>query len=91
VDDAAYGHHADVLVQGDDAYLFYFTHPNEKSINERTPEGLIPYTYRRTSLQVARLHIKDGVLTCDRDAEYDFALTPPVRDICDASATGLQI
>lgn len=86
VDDAAYGHHADVLVQGDDAYLFYFTHPHEKSIDARTAEGLIPYAYRRTSLQVARLHVVDGVLTCDRDEAYEFVLRSPDKDIWVAGA-----
>ena len=73
-DDAAFGHHADVLVQGDAAYLLYFTHPNEKRIDERTAEGVIPYAYRRTSLQVARLRYDAGTLTCDRDEAFDFHL-----------------
>ena len=48
--------------------------PNEKRIDQRTAEGVIPYAYRRTSLQVARLRYDAGTLTCDRDEAFDFHL-----------------
>lgn len=77
-DDGAKGHHADVLVQGDDAYLFYFTHPGEKDAQQVTATGVTPYSYRRTSLQVAQLQLHNGKVICDRDAAFDFALTAPL-------------
>lgn len=72
-DDAAFGLHADVVVTGeDDAYIFYFTHPGRDG---RLPERT--YAERRTSIQVARLHVEDGVLICDRDEPVTGAFLPP--------------
>jgi hypothetical protein len=64
-DDGALGHHADVLVQGKNAFVFYFTHP------ENT---------KRSSLQVAQLEFKAGQLICDRDKPFDLILAPGVED-----------
>ncbi len=65
-DDGVIGGHPDVVISGDRAYLFYFTHPG------RTPEAraakLDGAEQRRSSLQVVELFEKDGVLSCDRDA-----------------------
>ena len=58
-DDGVEGHHAFLLAAGDDAFIFYFTHPDKN---------------RRSSIQVAPLTIVDGKLTCDRDAEFEFDL-----------------
>jgi hypothetical protein len=66
-DDGAYGHHADVLVQGERAFIFYFTHPGEDGIESG-------YERFRTSLQVAELEIEGGKLICDRDREFNFVL-----------------
>lgn len=63
-----------MLVQGEQAYLFYFTHPEV--------EGMAPadfvwtYATRRTSLQVARLELVDGRPVCDRDQPFDLRLLP---------------
>jgi len=61
-DDGVIGGHPDVVVHGDRAYVFYFTHPG------RTP-GVTADTYaqRRSSLQVAELIFRDGKITCDRN------------------------
>jgi|GEM_PF-327545 len=71
-DDRVIGGHADVVVSGDRAYLFYFTHP------ERTPEGLRAggLGLRRSSLQVVELFEKGGVLRCDRNAPTHVELLP---------------
>lgn len=61
-DDNALGHHADVLVQGEEAYIFYFTHPHDDSF---------------TAIQTARLTANGGVLSCNRDEEFDFLLKAP--------------
>jgi hypothetical protein len=71
-DDAAIGHHADVVVTGEDAaYIFYFTHPGR---NRRLPDP--NYAERRSAIHVARLHVNDGVLTCDRDERVTEAFLP---------------
>ncbi|WP_055524578.1 hypothetical protein [Streptomyces graminilatus] len=70
-DDGGFGYHADVVVQGETAYVFYFTHP------DRTPEtGEADYAYRRSSLQVAALRVTAGRLTCDRDEPVELGLAP---------------
>jgi len=75
-EDGVKGGHADVLVQGDDAYIFYFTHP------ERKPSAPLPnpetYATRRSSIQVARLELKNGSMVCDRNAQVPFQLKPAV-------------
>ncbi|MBD0831569.1 family 43 glycosylhydrolase [Aestuariibaculum sediminum] len=63
-DDQVIGGHPDVVVRGEKAYVFYFTHPG------RTPEnkGKDTYDTRRTSIQVAELKYVDGNIICDRNA-----------------------
>ncbi|TVR45660.1 MAG: alpha-N-arabinofuranosidase [Puniceicoccaceae bacterium] len=69
-DDQAVGRHADVVVSGERAFVFYFTHPHDR--HERPyPED------RRSSIQVAELGFCDGWLTCDRDAPARVLLRPP--------------
>ncbi|MEK3912815.1 family 43 glycosylhydrolase [Paenibacillus sp. FSL H7-0331] len=71
-DDQAIGLHADVVVQGEHAFIFYFTHPERKPGQpERT------YQDRRTSIQVAKLTVNDGRLICDRNAPFDFRMMAP--------------
>ncbi len=62
-DDQVKGGHADVVVSGDRAFLFYFTHPGRRGADERKdgPEQ------RRSSIQVVELGYADGRLTADRD------------------------
>jgi hypothetical protein len=71
-DDHAIGLHADVVVQGEEAFIFYFTHP------DRIP-GQIEHTYkeRRSSIQVAKLEIKAGKLVCNRDQPFELRLHEP--------------
>ena len=67
-DDVA-GNHCDVVVRGDHAYIYYFTHlARFRGQQPREPreEGLSPFT---TFIQVAELCCEDGLtLSCDRDA-----------------------
>lgn len=65
-DDAVNGGHACVVVAGDRAYLFYFTHPGRAGTIR--PEDKDSLALRRSSLQVVELREQDGRLTCDRDA-----------------------
>jgi hypothetical protein len=75
-DDHAYGHHADVLVQDDRAFIFYFTLPEERK--ESLPGDSPDYNRKRSSLQVAELDIVDNELVCDRDKPFDFCLRDPL-------------
>lgn len=63
-DDEVKGQHPYVVVLGDKAYIFYFTHPGRVPGNEG--DG---YQQRRSSIQVAELKLDDGIITCDRDAK----------------------
>jgi hypothetical protein len=69
-DDGDLGRHGEVVVQGPEAYLFYFTHP-------AGPKAHTEPGKHRSALQVARLELKDGLLACDRDAPFSLELGPP--------------
>jgi len=70
--DRAKGQHADVVVDGDRAFIYYFVHQDNE------PETATdPYWRQRTVIQVAELVFKDGKLTADRDQAPVFALHPP--------------
>lgn len=70
-DDQVMGGHADVVISGDKAYIFYFTHPG------RTPnnKGIDNYETRRTSIQVAELEYKNGEIVCNRDKPVQINLS----------------
>jgi hypothetical protein len=60
--DRSLGHHCDMVVNGNRAFLFYFTHqegPDEDS--------KLPHSAQRTVLQVGELEFRDGRLSLDRD------------------------
>jgi len=81
-DDGGVGLHADVVVVGSDAFVVYFTHPG------RTGDGAPPEASsetRRSSLQVARAHVVDGRLVCDRDE----VLTGPFLPVDGPGTTAL--
>ncbi len=76
-EDGVKGGHGDVLVQGDDAWIFYFTHPQRTPGWEtapRTAKGVEPYATRRTSIQVAKLDLRGQELICRRDEPRPFRL-----------------
>ncbi|MFC5460346.1 hypothetical protein [Massilia niabensis] len=64
VDDAVIGGHADVVVSGDRAWLFYFTHPGRRGADK----GKDGAEQRRSTLQVTELFESGGLLRVDRDA-----------------------
>lgn len=72
IDDKVIGGHPDVVVNGDKAYVFYFTHPG------RTPEnkGIDNYETRRSSIQVAELELVDNEIVCNRDKPVYINLKP---------------
>jgi len=69
-DDADIGRHGEVVVQGDNAFLFYFTHPFG-------PKAHTEPGKHRSSLQVAKLEIRDDQIVCDRDKPFSLELIPP--------------
>jgi hypothetical protein len=74
-DDGVNGGHAGVVVSGDRAFLFYFTHPGRAgTIRPADPAST---DLRRSSIQVVELREQDGVLSCDRDAPTRVRLEPP--------------
>jgi hypothetical protein len=79
-EDGVKGGHADVLVQGEDAWIFYFTHP-QRIAGAQYPApawGEEPYALRRTSIQVAKLELDGEELICRRDEPFPFELRPGV-------------
>ncbi|MXV51004.1 family 43 glycosylhydrolase [Pedobacter sp. HMF7647] len=75
-EDTPTGAHADVVVTGNKAYIFYFTHPGRKvhSEGELDADHTYSYSNKRTSIHVAELEFKNGTLVCDRDKPFDFWL-----------------
>jgi hypothetical protein len=72
-DDRAVGHHPEVILSGDRAYLFYFTHPDSARASA------VENNARRSSIQVTELSY-DGAsqtLGCDRDSPTLLNLQPP--------------
>ena len=74
-DDGVNGGHPAVVVNGNRAYLFYFTHPGR--IGTINPGDKNSVELRRSSIQVVELIEKDGRLTCDRDAPTRINLLAP--------------
>lgn len=72
VDDGTNGLHADVLVNDNKAYIFYFTHPGRTGENK----GKDTYETRRSSIQVAELEYINGEIVCDRDKPVYINLKP---------------
>ena len=72
-DDGVKGGHPDVVVSGDRAFLFYFTHPGRRGADEKKDGA----EQRRSSIQVVELELNDGKLTCDRDKPTHISLIPP--------------
>jgi hypothetical protein len=72
-DDKAVGKHPDLILSGDRAYMFYFTHPGT------APSHADGNDRRRTSIQVVELKYDPAanVLTADRDSPTMINLQPP--------------
>lgn len=69
-DDKVKAGHADVVVKGESAFIFYFTHPGRTSDNE----GIDNYETRRSSIQVAELEYENGKISSDRDRDVHLNL-----------------
>lgn len=71
-DDMVKGGHPDVIVQGEKAYVFYFTHPGKTPANKDVDN----YETKRSSIQVAELEYLDGEIVCNRDKPVFIKLVP---------------
>lgn len=69
--DRAMGQHPDVIVTGDRAYIIYFVHQSGEDAAKQNPAW-----GRRTVLQIAELHERDGILSVDREAPVAPLPTP---------------
>ena len=71
-DDQVMGGHPDIVVSGDRAYLFYFTHPGRRGAEAKLdgPEQ------RRSSIQVVELNESAGMLRAERDLPTHMLLKP---------------
>jgi hypothetical protein len=69
-DDQTIGNHADVLVNGDRAFIIYFTHPGRAA---GAPRG----DTKRSSIQIAELGLENGQIVCDRDKPVYLNLKAP--------------
>jgi hypothetical protein len=76
-DDQVKGGHPDVVVSGDRAFVFYFTHPGRRGKDADKDT----YEQRRSSIQVVELEYKDGQLSCDRDRPTYILLSPPASPV----------
>ncbi len=62
--DAHRGHHADVLVLGEQAYLFYHVHPDEDEGAEQTALEALSGAQRCSWLYAAQLRLDGPTITC---------------------------
>ena len=72
-DDTPSGAHGDVLVFGDRAYAFYFTHPGRTSHSLIKPNNSF-HENHRTTIQVAALFFDGETLKDERVEPFDFYL-----------------
>lgn len=72
-EDAAIGGHADVVVNGDRAFIYYFTHPGRKKAAP-APAGSV--ASKISLIQLAELKYENGEITCDRDQPVLINLKP---------------
>jgi hypothetical protein len=70
--DRSEGHHGDVVVSGDRAFLFYFVQLKGEDMKPGDPDSA-----HRSVLQVVELKERNGVLEADRDKPTFVSLGPP--------------
>jgi hypothetical protein len=73
IDDQVIGQHPDIVVNGDRAFIFYFTHFGQASGKRDT--GDFSRT-KRSCIQLAELEYKDGQIVCSRDKPVLINLKP---------------
>lgn len=73
--DGVMANHADVVVCGENAYIFYFTHPFFANESRHKSGYVIGEDESRACIQVAKLEVIDGKLCCDRNQEFSLELS----------------
>ena len=63
-DDQAIGGHCDVVVNGNRAFIYYFTHPGR---SKAKPAAKGSFDDKRSVIQLAELKYVNSEVTCDRD------------------------
>jgi hypothetical protein len=66
-DDGYWGSHPGVALAGDRAFIFYHVHAGRKIGVDTAALDQKGIEFKRTSLQVAEIELKDGKISCDRD------------------------
>jgi hypothetical protein len=66
-EDGYFGSHPGVALAGDRAFVFYHCHHGKTIGAKPAPAEANSLEHKRSSLQVAELEIRDGMMTCDRD------------------------
>ena len=69
--DRSKGHHADIIVRGDRAFLYYFVQLTGADGDKPVVQG----SDRRSAIQVVELTEKNGTLTADRDRPVSVVLS----------------
>jgi len=77
-DDFDQGRHCDVVVIGDRAFIFYFTHPGRTYKMDGMEVEENTWNYHRASIQIAELEYVDGKIVCDRD-KYAKKVPSPIE------------
>ncbi len=72
--DSNQGSHGDVLVIGEKAYLFYHVHPEHYRDDSKSMFYSMPYSSKRSVLQVVELEYESGQLVCDRNKPFKLSL-----------------
>ncbi len=73
--DGTMGNHADVVVCGDRAYIFYFTHPFFSNGDRHDDGFVIGEQESRACIQAAELTTDGRTLFCDRNRDFTLELT----------------
>ncbi len=68
--DQGVGNHAQVLVIGEEAYIFYFA----STPMENAKDNGLFHGFPKTAIQVARLQVQGDTLVCNRDEDFEFSL-----------------
>ena len=68
--DKGWGHHADVVVREERAFIFYFCHPFACEDGRQGDKltGLTEADRNKAVIQAAEITVRDGALRCDRNA-----------------------
>jgi hypothetical protein len=79
-DDGYWGSHPGVAIAGERAFVFYHVHAGRKIGVDTLALDQQGIEFKRTSLQVAELELKDGKIFCERDKYQRQEVNPPAGE-----------